>query len=235
MRVPWSLATGQSERIRDILLINKDYILRLAERIGRELAMLLGLRKREKYQEALIYIDDLLLRTSGFTSRSIDALSEEMLLKALSPLGNLNVEVCLWIATMLKAEGQIYEDQGDTNESYYRYLKSLYLFLTALQYQPIEDHVQFSTEIKELLAKLEDYELPDNLKQQLFRYYEYSGQYAKAEDILFELLETHPADQEIRAQSIAFYKRLLAKSDAELLAGQFSRSEVHEGIDRLQQ
>ncbi|SRR6266480_5222371 len=216
-------------------MINKDFILRLAERIGRELAILLGLCKREKYQEALIYIDDLLLRMSGLTSRSINALSEEMLLRALSPLGNLNVEVCLWIATMLKAEGQIYEDQGNTNESYYRYLKSLYLFLTALQYQPIEDHTQFSTEIKELLAKLEDYELPDNLKQQLFRYYEYSGQYAKAEDILFELLETHAADQEIRVQGIAFYERLFVKSDADLLAGQFSRPEVHEGSAQLRQ
>ena len=135
-------------------MINKDFILRLAERMGRELAILLGLCKREKYQEALIYIDDLLLRMSGLTSRSINVLSEEMLLKALSPLGNLNVEACLWIAIMLKAEGQIYEDQGNPNESYYRYLKSLNLLLTALRHEPIEDRTQFSTELRELLAKL---------------------------------------------------------------------------------
>jgi len=216
-------------------LINKDYILRLAERMGRELAIVLGLCKREKYQEALIYIDDLVLRMSGFTSRSINALSEDLLLKALSPLGILNVEACLWIAIMLKAEGQIYEDQANLDESYYRYLKSLHLFLTALQYKPIENHTQFTTEIRELLVKLEDYELPHNLKKQLFRHYEYSGQYAKAEDTLFELLEIHPVDQEIRSQGIAFYKRLLAKSDIDLLAGHFSQTEVYEGIDHLQQ
>jgi hypothetical protein len=214
-------------------LINKDYILRLAERMGRELAILLGLRKREKYQEALIYIDDLLLRMSGFTSRSINALSEEMLLKALSPLGILNVEICLYIATILKTEGQVYEDQANFNESYYRYCKSLFLFLTALRYEPIEDDTQFSTEIRELLVKLDDYELPNNLKQQLFRYYEYSGQYAKAEDTLFELLETHLVDQEMQAQGIEFYKRLLTKSDADLLMGQFSRAEVYEGMAQL--
>ena len=216
-------------------MINKDYILRLAERLGRELAILVGLRKREKYQEVLIYIDDLLLRMSGFTSRSINALSEDLLVKALSPLGILNVEVCLWIAAMLKAEGQIYEDQANINESYYRYLKSLHLFLTALQHDPIDDHTLFSTEIKDLLTKLEDYELPYNLKRQLFRYYEYSEQYAKAEDTLFELLDQYPADQETRAQGLAFYKRLLAKSDADLLAGHFSRPEVHEGMAQLQQ
>lgn len=214
-------------------MINKDYILRLAERMGRELAILLGLRKREKYQEALIYIDDLLLRMSGFTSRSINALTEEMLLRALSPLGTLNVEICLCIATMLKSEGEIYEDQANIKESYYRYCKSLFLFLAALRSQPIDDDTQFSTNISELLAKLEDYELPANLKQQLFRYYESSGQYAKAEDTLFELLEIHPIDQAILAQSIAFYKRLLAKSDADLLMGLFSRAEVYEGMAQL--
>ena len=216
-------------------MINKDYILRLAERLGRELAILVGLRKREKYQEALIYIDDLLLRVSGFTSRSINALSEDLLVRALSPLGILNVEACLWIATMLKTEGQIYEDQTNLNESYYRYIKSLHLFLTALQHEPIDDHRLFSTEIEELVVKLEDYELPHNIKKQLFRYYEYSGQYAKAEDTLFELLDQYPVDQEIRAQGLAFYERLLAKSDADLLAGHFSRPEVDEGITQISQ
>ncbi len=156
-------------------MINKDYILRLAEHIGRELAILLGLRKREKYQEALIYIDDLLLRMTGLTSRAINALSEEMLLKALSPLGHVNVEACLWIATMLKAEGQIYDDQHNTRESYYRYTKSLYLLLTVLRHEPIEDQMQISTEIQEILTKLESYVLPDNLKKQIFWYYEYNG------------------------------------------------------------
>lgn len=214
-------------------MINKDFILRLAERMGRELAIILGLCQREKDQEALIYIDDLLLRMSGLTSRSINLLSEDVLLKTLSPLGNLNVEACLWIAIMLKAEGQIYEDQGNTNQSYYRYLKSLYLFLTALQYEPIEDHTQFSTHVEGILVKLADYELPSNLKKQLLWYYEYSGEYGKAEDMLFELLEIHPADQEIRAQGLAFYKRLLAKSDVDLLAGHFSRSEVQEGMVQI--
>lgn len=216
-------------------MINKDFILRLAERMGRELAIVLGLCKREKYQEALIYIDDLLLRMSGLTSRSINLLPEEMLLKTLSPLGNLHVEACLWIAMMLKAEGHIYEDQGNINESYYRYIKSLYLFLTVLQYQPIEDHTQFYIQIDEMLVKLLEYDLPKYLKDQLFWYYEYTGDYAKAEDMLFELLELYPADQGIQAQGLAFYERLLAKSDSDLQMGHFSRSEVYEGMAQISQ
>ena len=169
-------------------MINKDYILRLAERIGRELALILGLRKFNKYEEALIYIDDLLLKTVGLTSRFINSISEETLLQMLSPLGTLNVEACLWIAAMLKAEGEIYEEQGKDNERYYRYLKALCLYLEALQREPIESGSDFYGDVEELLAALEDYELPEYIKSRLVGYYERLGEYGQAEDILFELL-----------------------------------------------
>ena len=35
-------------------MINKDYILRIAERFGKELAILLHLRERNQFEEALI-------------------------------------------------------------------------------------------------------------------------------------------------------------------------------------
>ena len=50
-------------------MINKDYILRLAEQLGRTLAIILGLRKYNQQEEALIYIDSVLLKTTGMTSR----------------------------------------------------------------------------------------------------------------------------------------------------------------------
>src|SRR5579864_1066132 len=77
---------------KDASLINKDYILRLAERIGRELSILLGLRKRDEIEEGLITTDNLLMSSTGLTSRFINALSEEMLLQSLSPLGRPNIE-----------------------------------------------------------------------------------------------------------------------------------------------
>jgi len=79
-------------------MMNKDYILRMAERFGRALAIILQLRQSNKYEEALIAIDDMFLHTVGYTSSFINSASEEMLLNLLSPLGVLNVEKCLWIA-----------------------------------------------------------------------------------------------------------------------------------------
>src|SRR5205085_12319598 len=109
-------------------MINKDYILRMAERFGRYLAIIIGLRQSNKNEEALIYIDDLFLQTTGLTTGFINSASEDMLLNLLSPLGVLNVEKCLWVALLLKEEADIYENMNQPTECYYRYLKSLFLF-----------------------------------------------------------------------------------------------------------
>jgi len=64
-------------------MMNKDYILRMAERFGRALAIILQLRQSNKYEEALIAIDDMFLHTVGYTSSFINSASEEMLLNLL--------------------------------------------------------------------------------------------------------------------------------------------------------
>jgi hypothetical protein len=153
-------------------LINKDYILRLAERIGRELSILLGLRERNEVEEGLLSIDDLLLRYTGLTSRFINALSEDMLVKSLSPLGRPNIEALIWVAALLKTEGSLYERLEQESESYYRYVKSLYVFLEVFQHEPMFIESEYMADIKELLVKLEPYELPATLTQKLMWYHE---------------------------------------------------------------
>jgi len=215
-------------------MVNKDYILRLAEAFGRELSIVLGLRKKNKQEEALLYIDNLLLSRTGLTSRFINVMSEEMLVKTLSPLGRLNIEACLWIASMLKVEGEIYEELGNRNESYYRYQKSLYLLLEAWRNQPMDEDSTFLVDIRELFDKLAEYELPAHIQRQLLFYYEQLGQYSKTEDLFFELLENMPDDASLRTLGRDFYTRLLTKSTADLQAGNLSREEVHEGLAQLQ-
>src|SRR5690348_9669480 len=199
-------------------MINKDYILRLAEQLGRTLAIILGLRKYNQQEEALIYIDDVLLKTTGLTSRFINSLSEDMLLQLFSPMGILNVETCLWTATLLKAEGEIYADMGNDDESYYRSVKALHLFLAALRQEHVSQDMELHNYVRDLLKKLDDYELPGSTRLLLMEYYEYLGHYAKAEDTLFELLETNEEAAEhtnpgidhtiLIEQGAAFYSRL---------------------------
>ena len=116
-------------------MMNKDYILRIAERFGRALAIILRLRKSNQFEESLIYIDDVFLQTTGFTASFVNSAAEEMLLQLISPLGILNVQKCAWIALLLKEEGDIYVEMGNEDESYFRYLKSLHFFLEVAKYE----------------------------------------------------------------------------------------------------
>jgi hypothetical protein len=226
----------------------------MAERLGREIAILLGLRDRNQIEEGIIAIDELLVRSTGLTSRFINSLPEDTLIKALSPLGALNTEALIWVAALLKTEGILYErlvqqdrstststpessngsTQGKEAAYYYRYVKSLYLFLEALQHEPALMETQYMEDIKELLLRLETYELPANLTPKIMRYYEHIGSYAKVEDILTEHLETYPNDTQILGASYEFYERLQRKNTGDLETGNFSRAEIQEGIDHLE-
>ncbi|GAC1379430.1 MAG: hypothetical protein NVS4B7_11750 [Ktedonobacteraceae bacterium] len=216
-------------------MMNKDYVLRIAERLGRFLAIILHLRQSNKHEEALIYIDDLFLQTTGLTTGFINSASEEMLLTLISPLGVLNIEKCLWIAVLLKEEADIYEELEQRNESYYRYLKALFLYLEGSLHDSAPEELDIDAAIADILLKLDEYALPFKTQQKIFHYFEKTGSYAKAEDILFEMVEAEKDTNknDIIKQGIAFYTQLIRKRDAELRAGNLSREEVEEGLAQL--
>jgi tetratricopeptide (TPR) repeat protein len=83
----------------------------------------------------------------------------------------LDIEKALIIAKLLKAEGDIYEDQGNADEAYGSYLKSLNLFLEILLRDDNLHDLHLSPEIEDLLGKLEAYELPLNIRRLLFQLY----------------------------------------------------------------
>jgi hypothetical protein len=216
-------------------MIQRDFLMRIFERMGRELSILLGLRKRNEHDEALIYLDDFLYRTIGLNLSFANTLSPEMLLKALSPLDRLNVEACLWTAFALKVEGDTYEEMGRPDENYYRYTRALLLYLEFLQHERVDDNSPVLEDVHELLDKLADYDLPDSIKERLVNFYERDRRFDLAENQLFDLLEDHPEDQTIRQHALAFYQRLQRLSNAELIAGNLPCEEVEEGLAKLQE
>ena len=89
----------------------------------------------------------------------------------LTLLGVLNLEKALLMATLLKAEGDIYEGQGNAEEAYDSYLKSLNLFLEILLRDDNLHDLRISPEVEDLLGKLEAYDLPLNTRRLLFQLY----------------------------------------------------------------
>ncbi len=68
--------------------------------------------------------------------------------------------------------------------------------------------------------------LPVELLEKLFRFREQIGQYDKAENVLYDILEVKP---EFKAEAMLFYKRLLEKKDEELSQGGLPRRKLWRG------
>jgi len=152
-------------------MTQKDYILRIAEDVGRALAQIIYHKEIHDYQGSLSLIDELFKQTVGAGSGFLHAISEETLLAMLTLLGVLNVEKALLVATLLKTEGDIYENQGSPEAAYESYLKSLNLFLEILLCDDNLHDLHVSTEVEDLMGKLEAYELPQNTRRLLFQLY----------------------------------------------------------------
>src|SRR5436853_2550310 len=143
-------------------MTQKDYILRIAEDVGRALAQIIYHKEIQDYQGALSLIDELFKQTVGAGSGFLHAISEETLLAMLTLLGVLNIEKALLVATLLKAEGDIYEDQDSPDAAYDSYLKSLNLFLEILLCDGNLHDLHVSKEVENILGKLDAYELTHN-------------------------------------------------------------------------
>jgi Family of unknown function (DUF6483) len=212
----------------------RDYILRIAQEFGRALAQVLYNREIKDYAAAHTLIDEQSKQIFGMGIGFMRSVPEETLLSMLTSFDTLDTEKCWLLAILLKAEGDIYEEQGNVSESYYSYIRSLNLMLEVLLLGTISSDRRIVPEIEELLSRLSDYDLPVRTRLLLFRYFDHTHEYARAEGLLFEMLETSGPDEDILANGTNFYQQLLRKSDTTLSAGNFSRKKAVEGLSRLE-
>ena len=214
-------------------MTQRDYILRIAEDIGRALAQVLYNQPKQNYQGAHDFIDEQFRQMLGMGAGFVHTAPEETLLAVLTSMGELDIEKCWLLATLLKADGEAYEAQENENESYYSYLKALNLYLAVLTGEREPRRLDPVAEVEGLLYKLASYELPVRTKTLLFRYYEQTGNFASAESTLQELLEVDPDNQEIIENGRDFYRRLLRLDQASLAAGGLTRDGVEDGLMKL--
>ncbi len=138
----------------------RDYILRITEEFGSVLAQLLYDKQIKDYAAAHKLIDEQSKQIFGMGIGFMQSVPEETLLSMLTSFDKLDTEKCWLLALLLKAEGDIYEEQGNTSESYYSYVRSLDLFLEVLLLDRASGGKSIVPEIDELLVRLRNYELP---------------------------------------------------------------------------
>ena len=109
----------------------------------------------------------------------------------------------------------------------------MHLLLEVLLHEGATALPDFVPRLEMLLAGLRGQPLPPRACAAVMLQYELVGEYAKAEDALFALLESEPENPALIELGFAFYERLLRQSDAALSAGNLPRAEVEAGLSEL--
>ena len=212
-------------------MIHNDYILRMISQLAKVLAHIIQLREKGRDDDALREIDQSMQKLCGLNSQLVNSLSESSLIAALRGGASLDVGKCLVLAGLLKEEADLMADRNLEDDAAARYLKSLALYLEAMHDDARLVLPSYVERIQEVAGSLDEFVMPLDIRTRLMEYYEMSGAFGAAEDVLLDMLE----DEEDDAQSIGadFYERMLELTDDELDSGDLPRDEVLEGLERV--
>ena len=211
-------------------MIERDYILRLFNVLGRAVARMMFFRETKRYDEALAEIDNTAQALLGLNMKMIERMPAAGLKDVLGSDPALLQPKLYTTGVLLKEKGEILELQEKDGESVKRYMRSLQLFTEEIPQLKDFDNERGVRTIDFVIEKLRDYELPIDLRRRLALYFENLGRYDKSEDIIFEIVDEDPG---FLQDGISFYERLLVKSDAELSDGHLPRNEVEESLSEL--
>lgn len=216
-------------------MIRRDYLLRQIEQFVAMLTKIAGLAKDEQWQAASASVTVEFQRLTRVDGPEVLRMSEtELLARLIQGEPTLLVESkAFMLATLLKASGDLLAGQGRLNESREYYLKGLQLLLDTFGRNEITERPDFVPAVEAFLTGLRDTPLPLPANAMLMRHYERIGEFARAEDTLFAMVDSEPANVELLDFGAAFYRRLLGLKDDTLAAGNLPRAEVQAGLAEL--
>ena len=216
-------------------MIRTDYLLRMIEEFAEALARIRALKKDRKLGEAQSLTEEEFRKITGLESEALLKLTEtELLAKVIqSEPAHAVRERIFFLTTLLKEKGDLAAAEGRDEESRACYLKGLHLLLNSLLRGEAGEMPEFVPKVELFTAALE--ELPLQTSVLLMEHYERTGQFAKAEDSLFAILDADPEDAAALDFGISFYQRIFGRSDAELAEGNLPRPEVEEGLAELRE
>ncbi len=216
-------------------MIRRDYILRMIQEFVQVLSRLKSLKRGQLWREAGGVLDQEFQRLTGAGAAAVAQLTDTELLARLIQGEPTQVvrQKALMLTALLKEAGELAGAQGRPGESCASYLKGLHLLLDTLARHEAFECPDFAPRVEVFVAALGDQPLPLQTQARLMQHYELTGEFGKAEDCLFAMLEAEPGNDALVEFGIAFCHRLRGQSDASLAAGNLPRPELEAGLAEL--
>lgn len=215
-------------------MIRRDYILRMIEEFFQALTRIRNLKRDQRLAEADAELDQEFARLIKSGAKEVCKLSETELLARLiqgEPTQAVR-DKTLMLTTLLKEAGDLAVAGNRPEEGRACYLKGLHLLLETSRGE-VFDVPAFVPTIEVFAKSLEGSSIPIETQARLMQHYETIGEYSKAEDFLFAMIESDPANDRLVDFGLAFYKRLEAQADAALEFGNLPRAELAAGLAEL--
>ena len=192
-------------------------------------------KKEQRWDDAGTELDEEFKQLIKQEAADVNALSLTELLSRLiegEPTQAVQMKTFM-LASLLQEAGDVAVAQNQAELGRAHYLKGLHLLLHTLAGGYVEDCPEFVPKVETFVTALRDFELPLETLAALMQHYDRSGEFAKAEEALYNMLEQAGENPRILEFGIAFYERLLVQSDADLEVGNLPRSEVESSVVEL--
>ena len=208
-------------------MFERDYIIKMIKQLTMAIATLLGSKSKPKIEECYQLLNEALYDLTGMREETLLKLSYKDLISIISGGREINTEKCFALAEMFKLKAEV-SNEGSAR-SFDLYLKSFNIFVEVSLSQSSSVQNKDQT-INEIIEVIKHYKIPKESNQLRFRYYESIGHYDKAENVLFEMVNSNSIDNMID-EGFAFYERLKGKTPVELEDGNLPLDEVIEGLE----
>jgi hypothetical protein len=211
-------------------MIERDYIMRMISQLTQFLTRVLLHKSAYDFPLARRELDAAYKSLLGFDPGFIRQFSDDQIISMFGQDEHIRVAKCYALGSLMKEEGELLLLQGESAGGEGELLRSLNLLLTAFTLAGNEAESGHNAKIENLLVAVRGSAVPVDIRGKLMVWYEMTGRFARAEDVLFELVADDPHWKEA---GVAMYKRLMTLPDAELVTGGLSRVEVLESMKEL--
>jgi hypothetical protein len=221
-------------------MIQRDYIMRMIEQFGQFVTALVHLRETGKLEEARAVIDQAMIGLVGTDLRSASEQPVERLIATVRfatrmyATTSASAQQLNLLGRLLREAAQVLDLQNDDETATKVRFQAMEVHSTVLL---VDDPAssESAAALDALVTDLQDYEFPSPLKRRLWTIHAARGEYARAEDWLFDILDEQPASADLLAEAIGFYEQLAAMDEDVLQAGGISRDEARISLAELRQ
>lgn len=208
-------------------MIRRDFVHRTIQKMTQALACVLHLKEHQEYEQALREIGGA-LREFGEGDEAPDhrrSLDDWLALCRKHPESAGGI--MLAVADVLKEQSEIFSLQNKPAEALCARQLAAGIFIEAMLREECFVSGDLVSKVERLVHECSGSPLPPELLSRLVAYFEVRGDFARAEDALFEWLET--GDSDAASEGRSFYERLAAMSDDTLAQGGLPRAELEQG------